>query len=197
MASNNIRKNFDGELVDFDKDDLYEKLTYETASIARRLAAYLIDALIIIAFVYLISIFLFKEIDAFIETLGANEQDFNDLMKYETFVQLFYKLLLNIFLAWTAVRLIYFTLTPAILGDGRTIGRLVAGIGVVDINTLNEISPSRLMLREAVGRILIETFLIIPGIASMIIPLFRDDSRTIRDLIAKTVVIKLDLYNLH
>ncbi len=188
MESNN-------KVTSNEKEKFYEEITFETASIARRLAAYLIDALIIIAIVYIISIFLFREIDAFVATLGTNEQDFNDLVKYEKFVELFYKLILNIFISWISARLIYFTLVPAILGSGRTVGKLVTGIGVVDLNTLKEMSPSKLMLREAVGRILVETILIIPGIISMIIPLFRNDARTIRDLIAKTVVIRLDFYD--
>ncbi|MGI6359578.1 MAG: RDD family protein [Acholeplasmatales bacterium] len=184
------------KVTSIEKEKKYEEITYETASIARRMAAYLIDGLIIIAILYIISIFLFMEIDAFVATLGTNEQDFEDLVKYEKFVRLFYKLILNIFISWILTRLVYFTLIPAIIGNGRTVGKLVTGIGVVDLNTLEEISPSKLMLREAVGRILVETILIIPGIISMIIPFFRDDSRTIRDLIAKTVVIRLDFYNL-
>ncbi len=182
--------------VNLEQEKFYEEITFETASILRRFSAYLMDAVIILAVVYVISIFLFREIDAFVATLGTNEQDFNDLVKYEKFVQLFYKLILNIFISWILVRLVYFTLVPAIIGNGRTVGKLVAGIGVVDLNTLKEISPSKLMLREAVGRILVETFLVIPGIISMIIPIFRSDARTIRDLIAKTVVIKLNFYNL-
>lgn len=184
------------KVTSVEKEKFYEEITFETASIARRLAAYLIDALIIISILYIVSIFLFREIDAFVATLGTNEQDFEDLVKYEKFVELFYKLILNMFLSWIIVRLVYFTLIPAILGNGRTIGKLVVGISVLDINTLKEISPSRLMLRETVGRILVETILVVPGIISIIIPFFRNDSRTIRDLIAKTVVVRDDLYSL-
>lgn len=192
MESNNKIKD---KLISLEEND-FEKLTFETASIARRLAAYLIDALIIIAVIYIISIFLSREIDEFVRTLGTNEQDFNDLVKYEKFVHLFYKLVLNVILSWIIVRLVYFTLIPAIIGNGKTVGKLIAGISVLDINTLNEMSPSRLMLREAVGRILVETILVIPSIISMIIPFFRSDARTIRDLIAKTVVVRDDLYSL-
>lgn len=191
-----VTRNIDGEIIDYSKDDLYEKLTFETASIGRRLAAYLIDAVIIIGLLYLVSILLFNPIDTFVQYLGTNPADFEDPAEYEKLVQLFYRLILNIGIAWFAIRLVYFTLVPAIIGDGRTVGKLIAGIGVVDIQTLEEISPTRLMLRELIGRNIIETLLIIPGIVSIVVSLVRKDSRGIRDLMAKTVVIKLDLYNL-
>src|SRR5690554_7129343 len=77
-------------------------------------------------------------------------------------VDLFWKLMLNIYLTWIVTILIYYTLVPAIIGKGRTLGKLLAGIGTVDLNTLDEVSPSKLILREFVGRVLIEYILIIP-----------------------------------
>ena len=93
-------------------------------------------------------------------------------------------------------KLAYYTFVPAIIGDGKTLGKLICGIGVVNVKTLNEITPTRLILREFVGGILVETLLIVPVIVSGIIAMVRDDSRCLHDLIAGTVVIKTDLYNL-
>ncbi len=196
MEKKDIRKNIDGEIVDFSKDDLVEKLTYETASIGRRFSAYLIDAVIIISLLSIASFFLFKPINEFVTNLGVDENDFNSWVKYQEFKDLFLRLILNMYLAWTGIRIAYFTLAPAIIGSGRTVGRLIAGIGVLDCDTLEEISPSRLVLREVVGRVVVETILMIPGIVSIIMPFVRKDQRTIRDLIAGTNVIKLDLYNM-
>lgn len=193
MKSNNESKE---KLIDVTQDEFIDKISFETASIARRLSAYIIDVVIIVALVYIASIFLYKPIDNFVHNLGIDETDFDSLLKYEEFKELFYRLILNLILAWTAIRLVYFTLVPALIGNGRTVGKLVAGIGVVDAITAKEISPSKLMLREFVGRILIETFLVIPGLVSITLAMARKDSKTIRDLLAKTVVIKLDLYDL-
>lgn len=196
MEKKDIRPNIDGEMIDFSEDTLIEQLTYETASIGRRFAAYLIDAVIIISLVSLVSIFLFKPIDEFVSTLGADANDFNSWIKYQEFKDLFLRLILNMYLAWTGIRIVYFTLVPAIIGSGRTVGRLVAGIGILDCDTLEEISPSKLILREVVGRVVVETILIIPGLISIIMPFVRKDQRTIRDLIANTNAIKLDLYHM-
>jgi hypothetical protein len=138
----------------------------------------------------------FKPIDEFVNTLGVDANDFNSWIKYQEFKDLFLRLILNMYLAWTGIRIVYFTLVPAIIGSGRTVGRLVAGIGILDCDTLEEISPSKLILREVVGRVVVETILIIPGLISIIMPFVRKDQRTIRDLIANTNAIKLDLYHM-
>ena len=75
------------------------------------------------------------------------------------------------------VQTVYFTFVPAIIGCGQTIGKLLAGIGVVDARTLNELKPIQLIFREFVCRTLLETVLIIPLIISVCISFFRDDSK--------------------
>lgn len=194
MKEHEVR-NIDGEIIDFTKDDLYEKLTFESANFVRRMIAYLIDFVFIIVIWYLISKSFFKELDEFIKTIGLNEDDFTNAELYRQFRQLIDKLYLNLFLTFIFVKTIYFTLIPAILGQGQTIGKLVAGIGVVDRKTLEEISPTRLIFREFIARGLVETLFILPGVISFFIAFFRKDSRSLHDIMANTVVIKLDLYD--
>lgn len=194
-----IIRNIDGEEIDFYKDDLKEKLTFETAGFARRLFAYLLDFILIIAIWFIFSMFVFdffKEVDEFITNFPATDEALQDPENFRIFSELMWKLVLNLILTYLAVQLVYFTLVPALLGDGRTLGKMLAGIGVIDIRTVNEVSPSRLFLREFLCRTLLETLLILPGIVSFIIALVRDDSRSLHDLLSKTAVIKLDLYNL-
>ena len=59
IEKRNIVHNIDGEEIDLLKDDLAEKLTYESANFIRRMIAFIIDTLIIIAIWYL-SLKIFK-----------------------------------------------------------------------------------------------------------------------------------------
>ena len=172
-----------------------EKLTYESANFIRRMIAFLIDLVFIVVIWYLCTKHQFKQVDEFIENLGLNEADFTDAEKLKQFADLVGQLYLKLFLTFIFVQTLYFTLIPAIIGNGQSIGKLVAGIGVVDLETLEEISPIRLVFREFIGRGLVETVLIIPLIISFFIAFFRDDSRSLHDLY-KTVVVKLDLYDI-
>lgn len=199
MPERRFVRNIDGQEIDFEKDDLLEKLTYESANLIRRLCAYVIDVILMIAIWYIVVQYIlniFGPIDAFVETFNPTDENLVDLLKYNEFVNLFWRWLLNLYLTWLSIHLLYFTITPAILGDGRTIGKMLAGIGVVHLESLEEITPTRLILREFVGRLLIENLFILPMIATMIVSVFRKDGRSIHDLISKTIVIKLDLYRL-
>ena len=190
-----VMRNIDGEIIDFGVDDLKEKLTFESANFIRRGLAFVIDLLLMIVIWYLVTLGLFKKVDVFVANLGVDETDFLSLAKYEEFRDLIWKLFMNVFLIWIGIKIAYFTLFPAIIGEGRSLGKLLAGIGVVDSVTLEEIQPLRLVLREVVGRGIFETLLVIPWLVSFIIAFVRPDSKCLHDFIAKTVVIKLDLYN--
>lgn len=192
----NFKKNIDGDLVDFNNDDLVDKLTFESANFIRRMIAYLIDLLLIIVVWYMFTSKFYTEINLFVETLGDEVDDFYNYLLYQEFRDLFWRLLMNLYLVWFAVQTVYFMLVPALLGDGRTVGKMLAGIGTVDAKTLDEASPTKLFIREFVVRGLLEFVLIIPGIVSVFIAFFREDSKSLHDIIAKTVVIKLDLYDL-
>lgn len=199
MAEHRFVRNFDGEEIDFEKDDLLEKQTYESANLIRRICAYAIDLAIMISiwFIFIEFVFnFFGPIDQFVKNFNPSDTDLTDLIMYEEFVELFWRLVLNLYLTWLLVQLVYYTIVPALIGEGRSVGKMLAGIGVVHLETLEELSPSRLMLREFVGRLLLENLLIVPIVASCLVSFFRDDGRTIHDLISKSVVIKLDLYRL-
>lgn len=189
-------RNIDGEIIDFTKDDLYEKLTFESANFIRRMISYLIDIVLIIVIWYLCSKHFYNEVDDFIKSIGLNENDFTNVELLKQFRDLIGQLYLKLFLMFIFVKTLYFTLIPAIIGNGQSIGKLVSGIGVVDGKTLEEISPTRLIFREFVCRGLVETLFILPGIISFFIAFFRDDSRSLHDIMANTVVIKLDLYDI-
>lgn len=190
-----VMHNFDGEEVDFSDLNLQEKLTYESANFIRRLIAFFVDSLFVIMIWYLCSITTFKQIDEFVANLGINPDDFTNPEVLKEFARLYHQTIVKLYMFFIFAKLAYYTFVPAIIGDGKTLGKLICGIGVVNVKTLNEVTPTRLILREFVGGILVETLLIVPTIVSGIIALIREDSRCLHDLIGGTVVIKTDLYN--
>lgn len=183
-----------GNVIDF-TEDLIERVSFETASPLRRFLAYLVDLLFVVVIWYLATRHLFKEIELFVESIGLNESDFTDLELFLQFRDLLWQLYLKIFLYWIFIKTAYFSLAPALIGRGQTVGKMFAGIGAVNRSNLEEASASRLIFREFVGRGLLETMLILPHIVSMFLVLFRKDSRSLHDLLAGTVVIKFDLHN--
>ena len=190
-----VMHNFDGEEVDFSNLNIQEKLTYESANFIRRLIAFFVDSLFVIMIWYLCSITTFAEIDEFVANLGINPDDFTNPEVLKEFARLYHQTIVKLYMFFIFAKLAYYTFVPAIIGDGKTLGKLICGIGVVNVKTLNEVTPTRLILREFVGGILVETLLIVPTIVSGIIALIREDSRCLHDLIGGTVVIKTDLYN--
>lgn len=188
--------NIDGEEIDFSNYNLQEKITYESANFMRRLCAFFVDILLVISIWYLMSISTFAKIDDYVANLGINPDDFTNKEVLSEFAQLYSKTIVKLFLFFYFAQLMYFTIVPAIIGEGKTIGKWIAGIGVVHSETLNELSPSRLILREFVCRTLLETVLIIPLIVSIIISMFREDSKSLHDILAKSVVIRTDLYDI-
>jgi uncharacterized RDD family membrane protein YckC len=176
--------------------DVIIKQEYDTATFIRRALAYLVDLLFVatIAYFAVVIFKVFAELDTFFELFEASQEQIENVELYNQMRGLFWKLVFNLSLIWLGAKLLYFTLMPAIIGNGRTIGKLFAGIGVVFEETLEEISPSRLMLREFVGRTLVESVLFIPYLVSIIIAFFKTDSKSVHDLIAKTVVIRFGMH---
>jgi predicted permease len=115
-------RNIDGEIIDFTKDDLIEKLTFESANFIRRMIAYLIDLVLIIVIWYLCTKRLFREVDDFIASLGLNNGDFTSAEKLKQFADLIGQLYLKLFLTFIFVQTLYFSLTPAIIGNGQSVG---------------------------------------------------------------------------
>ena len=93
-------------------------------------------------------------------------------------------------LKWLFCQTLYFCILPAILGNGKTLGKLLLRISLLDAGTLDEMSPSRLMLREFVGRTLLETLLVVPGVVSLFMVLFSKNGKSLRDRLANTVTVQ-------
>lgn len=196
METKEKRFNVDGEEIDLEKDDLMDKLTFESANLIRRFFALLIDYIILIVIWYLSTKYVYRDMDRVVEGLGLGADDFVDPESYQNFVKEYTGFILKLVIYWVFIKSAYFSLIPAIIGKGRTVGKMLAGIGSLDFKTLEEIKPLKLIFKEFIIRGIVETLLIIPGIVSCFIALFRSDSRSLHDLIAGTVVIKLDLYDI-
>lgn len=189
-----IQYNIDGEVIQFEDYNLQEKIVYESANFIRRMCAFFVDILLVICIWYLMSISTFNKLNAYVENLGLNPGDFTDKEVLLEFGRLYHQSIVKIFLLFYFSQTLYFTLVPAIIGSGKTLGKLVAGIGVVNAKTLNELTPTRLIFREFICRTLLETVLIVPLLISVIISFIRDDSKSLHDLISGSVVIRTDLY---
>ena len=187
--------NIDGQEIDFSDYNIQEKITYESANFIRRLCALGLDMLIVVCIWYICSISTFNSLNAYVAQLGINPSDFTNPQILLEFARLYHQSIVKLIFIFYFVQTVYFTFVPAIVGRGQTIGKLLAGIGVVDAKTLNELKPIKLIFREFVCRTLLETVLIIPLIISIGLSFFRDDSKSLHDILSKSVVIKMDMYN--
>lgn len=157
----------------------------EIAQTTRRIGAIVIDYIIIFLLWYIFTAKDLTQVDELLKTLDPDIEGNLDI-----FVEELFGMYVKFILKWLGIQTVIFTLIPAIIGSGKTIGKLIFGIGVVNSETIEEISPSRLIFREFVVRTLFETLLIIPSIISIFMVLIRRDGRSIHDVFAKTIVIK-------
>ena len=157
----------------------------EIAQTTRRIGAIVIDYIIIFLLWYIFTAKDLTRVDELLKTLDPDIEGNLDI-----FVEELFGMYVKFILKWLGIQTVIFTLIPAIIGSGKTIGKLIFGIGVVNSETIEEISPSRLIFREFVVRTLFETLLIIPSIISIFMVLIRHDGRSIHDVFAKTIVIK-------
>lgn len=157
---------------------------FEIAPFSRRLGAYFIDFLIILLFWYIFTTKDLEKVDNLLETTNLDQQG-----SLEIFIEAIFKLYVSFILKWLFIQTVYHTLLPSIIGRGKTLGKLIFGISMVDRSNLKEISPSKLMLREFIARGIIETIFIIPLFISIIF-VFIKETRTIHDYISKTIVIR-------
>lgn len=158
---------------------------YEIASLSRRFGALIIDTLLIFIIWYLFTKSDLAEVNNLMTTLDPNVDGSLDI-----FSEAIIKLYLNFFLKWIIISTVFYTIFPAVFGNGRTFGKILTGISVVDSDSLDEISPSRLVIREFLLRNIFEIILIIPGIVSCFLVYFRKDSKAIHDLWTRSIVIK-------
>lgn len=151
----------------------------------KRLAAFLLDFVLVFMLWYFMTKGNLKQVDTLMETLDPAVEGALDV-----FVQALFQMLTAFLLKWLFCQTLYFCILPAILGNGKTLGKLLLRISLLDAGTLDEMSPSRLMLRELVGRTLLETVLIIPGIVSLFMVLFSKNGKSLRDRLANTITVQ-------
>lgn len=151
----------------------------------KRLAAFLLDFVLVFMLWYFMTKGNLKQVDTLMETLDPTVDGALDV-----FVQALFQMLTAFLLKWLFCQTLYFCILPAILGNGKTLGKLLLRISLLDAGTLDEMSPSRLMLRELVGRTLLETVLIIPGIVSLFMFLFSKNGKSLRDRLANTITVQ-------
>ena len=151
----------------------------------KRLAAFLLDFVLVFMLWYFMTKGNLKQVDTLMESLDPAVDGALDV-----FVQALFQMLTAFLLKWLFCQTLYFCILPAILGNGKTLGKLLLRISLLDAGTLDEMSPSRLMLRELVGRTLLETVLIIPGIVSLFMVLFSKNGKSLRDRLANTISVQ-------
>lgn len=151
----------------------------------KRLAAFLLDFVLVFMLWYFMTKGNLKQVDTLMETLDPAVEGALDV-----FIQALFQMLTAFLLKWLFCQTLYFCILPAILGNGKTLGKLLLRISLLDAGTLDEMSPSRLMLRELVGRTLLETLLIIPGIVSLFMVLFSKNGKSLRDRLANTITVQ-------
>ena len=151
----------------------------------KRLAAFLVDFILILLLWYLMTTKDLKRVDTLLESLDPLTEGALDRLAESIF-----KMATAFLLKWLFCQSLYFCSFPAILGNGKTLGKLLFRLSLLDAASLEEMSPSRLVLREFVGRTLLETLLILPGIVSLFMLLLSKDGKSLRDRLAGTVVVQ-------
>ena len=151
----------------------------------KRISAFLVDFIL----VFLLWCFMtntdLKQVDTLMESLDPTIEGSLDV-----FIKALFQMLTAFLLKWLFCQTLYYCVLPALIGNGKTIGKLILRISLVEVATLEEMSPSRLMLREFVGRTLLETLFVIPGIISLFMVLFSKGGKSLRDRLANTIIVQ-------
>ena len=140
----------------------------------KRFGAYIIDFFILFVFWYLLTKKDLEKVNVLLETLDPDAVGAADI-----FAEAIIKLYVSFIFKLMFVEVLYYCLVPAVLGKGRTVGKLIFKINLVSRDTGEELSVPRLFLRELLGRAIIETLFVIPLFVSMFMLLFTEDGKTI------------------
>lgn len=151
----------------------------------KRFGAYIIDFFILFVFWYLLTKKDLEKVNVLLETLDPDAVGAADI-----FAEAIIKLYVSFIFKLMFVEVLYYCLVPAVLGKGRTVGKLIFKINLVSRDTGEELSVSRLFLRELLGRAIIETLFVIPLFVSMFMLLFTEDGKTIRDLLGRSITVE-------
>ena len=160
-------------------------MEYEVAPFSRRVGAFIIDFIAVYLLWYLFTQRDLEKVNVIIKTLDPMSEGLLDVFA-EEMIKLYVAFILKLLFAQT----LYYTLVPAVIGRGRTVGKLICGLSMLDSETLKEITPIKLVFREFVLRGLLETLLVVPFAVSIFMVCFRKKATAIHDLWAKTVVVK-------
>lgn len=151
----------------------------------KRFGAYIIDFFILFVFWYLSTKKDLEKVNVLLETLDPDAVGAADI-----FAEAIIKLYVSFIFKLMFVEVLYYCLVPAVLGKGRTVGKLIFKINLVSRDTGEELSVPRLFLRELLGRAIIETLFVIPLFVSMFMLLFTEDGKTIRDLLGRSITVE-------
>ena len=151
----------------------------------KRFGAYIIDFFILFVFWYLLTKKDLEKVNVLLETLDPDAVGAADI-----FAEAIIKLYVSFIFKLLFVEVLYYCLVPAVLGKGRTVGKLIFKINLVSRDTGEELSVPRLFLRELLGRAIIETLFVIPLFVSMFMLLFTEDGKTIRDLLGRSITVE-------
>ena len=152
-------------------------MTRTCAPRTQRFGAWLIDSALVFLLWYLCTGSDLETVNVLMQTLDPTQPG-----ALNQFAQAIFKMLTAFGLKAAFCQTAYYCLVPALLGRGRTIGKLLLRLRVADAAVPGEVSPSRLVLREFVGRTLLESLLVLPGLASAVLALFSSEGRTLRRL---------------
>lgn len=150
----------------------------------KRLVAWVVDFILIFVIWYFLTAKDLARVNALMETLDPNAAGALD-----TFAESVFGMATAFVLKYLFCQTLYFCLVPAIVGRGKTVGRLLMRLSLLDAATFEEMSPSRLVLREFLGRSVVETLLILPGIVSLGMAAFSKNGISLRDRMAHSVVV--------
>lgn len=159
--------------------------TWTIAPKPKRLGAWIIDGGIVFLLWYFLTEGDLRQVNDLLAVLDPVQEGALD-----AFAQALFQMGTKFLLKWLFCQTLYYCLAPALLGRGKTVGKLLFRLSLVDRGTGQELSPSRLVLREFAGRSLVETLLVLPGLVSLGMVLLSSEGRSLRDRIAAAVVIE-------
>ena len=151
----------------------------------KRFGAFIIDFFIFFIFWYLLTKKDLEKVNILLKTLDPDAVGAADI-----FAEAIIKLYVSFIFKLMFVEVLYYCLVPAILGKGRTVGKLIFKINLVSRDTGEELSVPRLFLRELLGRAVIETLFVIPFFVSLFMLLFSEEGKTIRDLLGRSITVE-------
>ena len=108
----------------------------------RRLAAFIADAILVFLLWYLMTMKDLGRVDTLLESLDPLTEGALDRLAESIF-----KMATAFLLKWLFCQSLYFCILPAVLGNGKTVGKLLFRLSLLDAVSLEEMSPSRLVFR--------------------------------------------------